>query len=118
MTDTTPETPATEPLIIEMRKGDKFVRVHVAVEEEPNLADSSFQILVMKSLTKGMIANKAISVPLSDAELRRLATKKAYDLVKTAEALDHGYLASELDISVEDAVKVADLAAAATVVIV
>ena len=117
MTDTTPETPATEPLVVEMRKGDKFVNVHIAESEEANLADPSYQLFLMKNLVKEMVGHKAIKVPLSDAELRRLATRKAYDLVKTAELFDHAYLASELGISVEEAVKVADLAAAATVVI-
>lgn len=114
MTDTTPETPADDRLFIEMRKGDKFVRVYVGGEEEPNLSDASFQQLVMKSLTKGMIASGAVRVPLSDVELRQLATRKAYDLIKAAEHIDHGSLAAELGISVEDATKVAALTAAAT----
>lgn len=117
MTDTTPETPADDRLFIEMRKGDKFVRVYVGEEEEPNLADASFQQLVMKSLTKGMIASGSIKIPLSDAELRQLAQRKAYELIKTAEHIDHGLLASELGISVDDATKVADLIVAAIPVI-
>lgn len=113
MTDNAPENPVPDDLYVEMRKGDKFVRVMIT--DEKNLADPSFQSFVMKSLTTGMINHKAIKVPLPEAELRRLAARKASELVKTAELLAHGFLADELGISVEDAAKVAELAAAATV---
>lgn len=105
---------STEPLTIEMRRGDQFV--NIVIEDDSNLRDPSYNLSLMSALNSGMAAHGAIWPPMTEDQLREYALDYARRLV-SGQQMSPDQAMVHYGVSYEEGVRIAELATTATVVI-